>query len=550
MIKAAIMGFGTIGSGVAEVLDINKKSIAARVGDEVELKYVLDLRDFEGDPIQEKIVHDYKVIAEDPEVAIVVETMGGVEPAYTFVKTMLEAGKHVTTSNKALVAAKGAELIALAKEKNVNFMFEASVGGGIPIIRPLNSCLTADEIEEITGIVNGTTNYMMTEMTEKGADFNEVLKDAQAKGYAEKDPTADVEGYDACRKIAILTSLVCGQQVDFEDILPEAIFEYDDKIWGMTFGVECQMVLYNKALFEEAGIDAPSTDAANPWTWEEYVDAAVKLTKDINGKHPGEEGFDSNNISVWGTKVFDSPIFNFTLLNSNGGAYIAAEGDRLLVDSEESKEVLKELQDLIYVHQVAPKPAVTSAMPSSQQMLMDGQLGMYMAGQFEIATFAEAEWGDFGVAPLPKFKKPASMIWGEPLVVYDSKDEKVNEAAVKLVLALSNPAEVNDLFVTAAQMPIYKSWYTDPEKKAVWTDNAWHNESLMSYFDSLFQTETTSREAYYVKNYDPIMAIVQPRLDKIWDGVDVDTALEGLQEEVAQEMQGYYKIVDYYFDAK
>lgn len=217
------MGFGTIGSGVAEVLDINKKSIAARVGDEVELKYVLDLRDFEGDPIQEKIVHDYKVIAEDPEVAIVVETMGGVEPAYTFVKTMLEAGKHVTTSNKALVAAKGAELIALAKEKNVNFMFEASVGGGIPIIRPLNSCLTADEIEEITGIVNGTTNYMMTEMTEKGADFNEVLKDAQAKGYAEKDPTADVEGYDACRKIAILTSLVCGQQVNYEDIHTEGI---------------------------------------------------------------------------------------------------------------------------------------------------------------------------------------------------------------------------------------------------------------------------------------------------------------------------------------
>lgn len=136
---------------------------------------------------------------------------------------MLDTGKHVTTSNKALVAAKGAELIALAKEKNVNFMFEASVGGGIPIIRPLNSCLTADEIEEITGIVNGTTNYMMTEMTEKGADFNEVLKDAQAKGYAEKDPTADVEGYDACRKIAILTSLVCGQQVDFEDIHTEGI---------------------------------------------------------------------------------------------------------------------------------------------------------------------------------------------------------------------------------------------------------------------------------------------------------------------------------------
>ena len=223
MIKVAIMGFGTIGSGVAEVLDINKKSIAARVGDEVELKYVLDLRDFEGDPIQEKIVHDYKVIAEDPEVAIVVETMGGVEPAYTFVKTMLEAGKHVTTSNKALVAAKGAELIALAKEKNVNFMFEASVGGGIPIIRPLNSCLTADEIEEITGIVNGTTNYMMTEMTEKGADFNEVLKDAQAKGYAEKDPTADVDGLDAGRKIAIMASIAFHSRVTFSDVYIEGI---------------------------------------------------------------------------------------------------------------------------------------------------------------------------------------------------------------------------------------------------------------------------------------------------------------------------------------
>ena len=223
MIKVAVMGYGTIGSGVAEVLEMNRASIAKRVGKEVELKYVLDLRDFEGDPIQNKIVHDYQTIAQDPEVSIVIETMGGVEPAFTFVKAMLEAGKHVTTSNKALVADKGAELLAIAKEKNVNFMFEASVGGGIPIIRSINSCLTADEIEEITGIVNGTTNYMMTEMSEKGAEFDAVLKDAQAKGYAEKDPTADIEGYDACRKIAILTSLVCGQQVDYEDIHTEGI---------------------------------------------------------------------------------------------------------------------------------------------------------------------------------------------------------------------------------------------------------------------------------------------------------------------------------------
>ena len=221
--KAAVMGYGTIGSGVVEVLDINGSSIAKRVGEPVEIKYVLDLRDFPGDPIQDKIVHDYKTIAEDPEVKIVVETMGGVEPAYTFVKAMLEAGKHVTTSNKALVAAKGAELIALAKEKNVNFMFEASVGGGIPIIRPLNSCLTADVIEEVSGILNGTTNYMMTKMSEEGSEFEDVLKDAQQKGYAEADPTADIEGHDACRKIAILTSLVCGQQVDFQDIHTEGI---------------------------------------------------------------------------------------------------------------------------------------------------------------------------------------------------------------------------------------------------------------------------------------------------------------------------------------
>ena len=223
MIKVAVMGFGTIGSGVVEVLSINKESIAKRIGDTIEVKYVLDLRDFEDHPIQKKIVHDYKTIVEDKEVSIVVEAMGGVEPAYTFVKAMLEAGKHVATSNKALVAEKGAELLELAKAKNVNFQFEASVGGGIPIIRPLKNCLTADVVEEITAIINGTTNYMMTEMSEKSADFDDVLKDAQAKGYAEKDPTADIEGYDAGRKIAILTSLIAGQQVDFEDIHTEGI---------------------------------------------------------------------------------------------------------------------------------------------------------------------------------------------------------------------------------------------------------------------------------------------------------------------------------------
>lgn len=223
MIKAAIMGYGTIGSGVDEVLRINQESIAAKAGEGIEVKYVLDLRDFPGDPIQEKIVHDVNVIVNDPEVTVVVETMGGVEPAYSFVKAMLLAGKHVATSNKALVADKGATLLALAQEKNVNFLFEASVGGGIPIIRSLNSSLTADEIEEITGILNGTTNYMLTKMAGFGMEFEDVLYDAQQKGYAEKDPSADIEGYDVCRKIAILTSLVCARQVDFGDIHTEGI---------------------------------------------------------------------------------------------------------------------------------------------------------------------------------------------------------------------------------------------------------------------------------------------------------------------------------------
>ena len=221
--KIAVMGYGTIGSGVVEVLQINKEKIAKRAGEPVDVKYILDLREFPGDPMEDKIISDYKTIVNDDEIGMVVETMGGVEPAYTFVREMLEKGKHVATSNKNLVAAKGAELIRIAREHNVNFQFEASVGGGIPIIRPLNKCLTADRIEEISAIINGTTNYMLTKMTQEGAEFDDVLKDAQDKGYAEKDPTADIEGHDPCRKIAILTSLICGKQVDYEDIHTEGI---------------------------------------------------------------------------------------------------------------------------------------------------------------------------------------------------------------------------------------------------------------------------------------------------------------------------------------
>lgn len=223
MIKIAVLGYGTVGSGVVKVINTNAKIIAKRAGQEVGVKYVLDLRDFPDDPIQSKVVHDFNIILEDPEVDIVVETMGGTKPAYEFVKKALQSGKSVCTSNKELVAAHGAELVYIAKSKNVNFLFEASVGGGIPIIRPLNQSLTADRIEQINGILNGTTNYILTKMANEGSDFADVLKEAQELGYAEKDPTADVEGYDACRKIAILTSLAYGQQVDYEDIYTEGI---------------------------------------------------------------------------------------------------------------------------------------------------------------------------------------------------------------------------------------------------------------------------------------------------------------------------------------
>lgn len=228
MIKTAIMGYGTIGSGVAEVLEQNKDVIAKQVGQEVELKYVLDLREFADSPVADKIVHDFKIIEEDEEIKIVVEAMGGLNPAYPFVKACLLAGKHVATSNKALVAAHGTELLAIAREKGVNFLFEASVGGGIPIIRPMYRCLMGEKIQEITGILNGTTNFILTKMDKEGESFENALKEAQNLGYAERNPEADVEGHDTCRKIAILTAMATGREVNFEDIYTEGITRITD----------------------------------------------------------------------------------------------------------------------------------------------------------------------------------------------------------------------------------------------------------------------------------------------------------------------------------
>ncbi|SHN50566.1 homoserine dehydrogenase [Butyrivibrio hungatei DSM 14810] len=223
MAKVAVLGYGTVGSGVVEVLDTNAAEVEKSAGEKIELKYILDLRDFPGDKHESQVVHDINVILDDPEVDVICETMGGIEPAFTFEKQALSKGKSVCTSNKELVAAHGPELVELAKANGVSYLFEASVGGGIPVLRSLNDSLKHEKIDSITGILNGTTNYILTKMDKEGIGFETVLKQAQEKGYAERNPEADVEGYDACRKIAILSSLMSGKHVDYEDIYTEGI---------------------------------------------------------------------------------------------------------------------------------------------------------------------------------------------------------------------------------------------------------------------------------------------------------------------------------------
>ncbi len=250
MVNIAVLGYGTVGSGVVEVISTNKAIVDKRAGKELNVKYVLDLRDFPGDPVENILTHDFNDIVNDPEVDVVCEVMGGINPAYTFVKQCLEAGKSVTTSNKALVAAHGPELLAIAKEKGVNFLFEAAVGGGIPIIRPLNTSVTADDIQEITGILNGTTNFILTKMANENAAYADVLKDAQARGYAEADPSADVEGGDACRKIAILTSIATGKYLDYEKIHTEGITKIttEDFAYAKSLGASIKLVGSSKKI--------------------------------------------------------------------------------------------------------------------------------------------------------------------------------------------------------------------------------------------------------------------------------------------------------------
>ncbi len=250
MAEVAVFGYGTVGSGVVEVIDKNAELMKSR-GADMHVKYVLDIRDFPGDPNSSKLVKDVDVILNDPEISVVCETMGGATFAYEYSKKALEKGISVCTSNKELVEAKGAELMAIAREHSCSYLFEASVGGGIPLIRTINDALTAERIDRIYGILNGTTNYILTKMDEDGAGFDEVLKEAQEKGYAEKDPTADIEGHDACRKIAILASLVSGKKVSWTDIETEGITNIDTEDFSYAKELGCSIKLIAMCDFNE-----------------------------------------------------------------------------------------------------------------------------------------------------------------------------------------------------------------------------------------------------------------------------------------------------------
>ena len=256
MFNIAILGFGTVGSGVYEVIKENNALLKQKTGEDIAVKKILDIREFPGSEWESLVVHDIKEIIEDNDIDVVVETMGGTSPAFEFVRDALLSGKHVTTSNKALVAAHGTELLKIAREKNVNFFFEASVGGGIPIIRTITESYAGEHFKEITGILNGTTNYILTKMDVEGEDFEKALSTAQELGYAERNPEADVEGYDTCRKIAILASLATGKEVNFEEIHTEGITKIDTTDFEYAKHMKLSIKLFGDSKFEDGKVFA------------------------------------------------------------------------------------------------------------------------------------------------------------------------------------------------------------------------------------------------------------------------------------------------------
>ncbi|MDR2589940.1 MAG: homoserine dehydrogenase [Oscillospiraceae bacterium] len=256
MIKVPVLGYGIVGSGVVSLLNKNAKHISKNAGQDIQVKYILDIKEFPNDPFEKLFVNDFETIIHDPEVTIVVEAIGGIGIAYDYTQRCLQAGKHVITSNKELVAEHGGELMRHAQERDVNFLFEASVGGGIPVIRPLVQCMTANIIGEIYGILNGTTNYILTNMEQNGTSFSDALLEAQQKGYAEADPTADIEGFDTCRKICILSSLAFGQHISPNQVPTEGIknVKTSDMHYASTLGYEIKLLGRARAINDKAAV--------------------------------------------------------------------------------------------------------------------------------------------------------------------------------------------------------------------------------------------------------------------------------------------------------
>ena len=284
MAEVAVLGYGTVGSGVVEVIETNR-DVISKLCEGLHVKYILDLRYFPGDPYEDRVIHEFDPIVNDPEIKIVCETMGGATFAYKYTKACLEAGKSVCTSNKELVEKYGAELSRIAKEKNCSYLFEASVGGGITVIRTINEALTAENIESICGILNGTTNYILYRMETAGLDFDAALKEAQELGYAEKDPTADIEGHDPCRKIAILASLVCGKKVDYEQILMEGIKDLSITDIKYAKAADKSIKLIAKCEFKNGNcysiVSPRMVDNSNPLAMVKDVFNAVLIHSDM-----------------------------------------------------------------------------------------------------------------------------------------------------------------------------------------------------------------------------------------------------------------------------
>lgn len=292
MANIGIIGFGVVGSGVYEVIRTNSESIAGKAGNKIDIKYILDIRDFSDHPESHLFVKDFETMVSDDDVSIIVETMGGLTPAYEYTKRALSAGKSVVTSNKELVSVYGDELLKLADENNCSYLFEASVGGGIPIIRPLNQCLAANEICSITGILNGTTNYILTMMIKNGQSFEDALKDAQRLGYAESNPAADVEGHDTCRKICILTSLATGKKIEVDKVYTQGITDVTLRDVEYAAKLGCVIKLIGMSKVREDGmvnvVVAPMMiSSSHPLASVEGVNNAIM----VNGNAIGDAMF-------------------------------------------------------------------------------------------------------------------------------------------------------------------------------------------------------------------------------------------------------------------